>query len=127
MNNLITLKFWFNSRPPKLLPAFQNILYAIVVVFIISTFVFAKLKKKKSIYQKIYSKLFDFSVSNSVISLFILFFNLETIPFFSARAWFILWIIEIVIWLLFIFKDFKKIPKKRDEMKKKEEFKKYIP
>ncbi|MCF7794859.1 hypothetical protein K9M50_00655 [Patescibacteria group bacterium] len=127
MNNLLTLKFWITSRPPKLLPLFQSILYAITAIFIIATFVFARLKKKKSIYQKIYAKLFDFSVTNSIISLFILFFNLETIPFFSARLWFILWLIEIIMWLVFIFKEFKRIPKKREEYKKHEEFKKYIP
>jgi Ca2+/Na+ antiporter len=127
MNNLLTFKFWIASRPPQLLPLYQNILYAVTAVFIIASFTFAHLKKKKSIYQKIYSKLFDFSVSNSIIALFILFFNLETIPFFSARLWFIIWFIEIVVWLVFIFKDFKKIPKRREEYKKEEEFKKYIP
>ena len=127
MNNLLTFKFWIASRPPKLLPLYQNILYAITAIFIIASFMFARLKKKKSVYQKIYAKLFDFSVANSIISLFILFFNLETIPFFSTRLWFILWLIEIVVWLVFIFKEFKKIPKKRDEYKKNEEYKKYIP
>jgi uncharacterized protein YacL len=127
MNNLLTFKFWLTSRPPELLPLFQNILYAITAIFIIVSFVFARLKKKKGIYQKIYVKLFNFSVSNSIIALFILFFNLETIPFFSARFWFILWFIEIIIWLIFIFKEFKKIPQKREEYKKDEEFKKYIP
>ncbi|MFP4514928.1 MAG: hypothetical protein ACLFNO_02910 [Parcubacteria group bacterium] len=127
MNNLLTFKFWLASRPPKLLPVFQNLLYGITAVFIIASFVFAHLKKKKGIYQKIYGRLFDFSVSNSIIALFILFFNLESIPFFSARLWFIVWIIEIIVWLVFIYKEFKKIPKKRQEYKKEEEFKKYIP
>jgi uncharacterized protein YacL len=127
MNNLLTFKFWLASRPPKLLPQYQNILYAVTAIFIISSFVFARLKNKKGVYQKIYAKLFDFSVANSIISLFILFFNLETIAFFSARFWFIIWLVEIIIWLIFIFKDFKKIPKRRAEFKKQEEFKKYIP
>lgn len=127
MNNLLTLKFWITSRPPKLLPLYQNILYAITAIFIIASFLFAQLKKKKGIYKKIYVKLFNFSITNSIIALFILFFNLETIPFFSARFWFILWLIEIIVWLVFIYKEFKKIPKKREEYKKEEEFKKYIP
>ena len=127
MNNLLTFKFWITSRPPKLLTPYQNILYAVTATFIISSFIFARLKNKKGVYQKIYAKLFNFSVSNSIISLFILFFNLESIAFFSARIWFLIWLIEIIIWLVFIFKDFKKIPKRRAEFKKQEEFKKYIP
>lgn len=127
MNNLLTFKFWITSYPPKLLPLYLNILYAITGIFIVSAFVCVHLKKKKSVYQKIYTRLFDFSVANSIIALFILFFNIETIPFFSARLWFILWLIEIVTWLIFIFKEFKGIPKRREEYKKNEEYKKYTP
>ena len=127
MNNLFTLKFWLTSRPPKLLPIFQNMLFVVTGLFIVLSFVFNHLKKKKGIYKKMYAKLFDFSVTNSIISLFILFFNLENITFFAARFWFIVWFIEIIVWLIFIFKDFKKIPKEKERFKEEEEFKKYIP
>lgn len=127
MKNILTWSFWFNGNPPALLPLFFNLLIAVVVLFLISTIIFYFLKNKKNVYQKIKKNLFDFSFGNFLIGLLVLFFNYERITFFSARFWLIIWFLIIVVWLFFSLIKIKEIPKRQEERKKQEEFKKYIP
>jgi hypothetical protein len=67
------------------------------------------------------------NLTNLIIGIFFLFFTFELIPLLSARFWFLLWGIGILIWLSFIGRAVTKIPKLREEMAKEEVYKKYIP
>ena len=127
--NLLSLHFWFNLRPGSLTPFFAQSLNVFLFILLVATFVFKFLEKKnkKSLYLFLYINLFYFSISNLVIGGLIKFFNYELVPFFSSRFWFLLWALEIIIWLVFIIKSFKKIPEKRKKQEKEQEFKKYIP
>ena len=127
MQNLFTGNFWFDKQPPALLPLFENLLTGLVVIFVIAVFVFARLKKKKNPYQKTWQELFNFSLTNAFIGLILMFFNYETIAFFSARFWFLIWALIIIVWLVFIVKQIKKIPERRKAIEKEKELKKYIP
>ena len=62
-----------------------------------------------------------------IIGLFLTFFNYEMVPFLSARFWFLLWGIGILVWLFFIYKMIIKIPQKKALLEKEREFKKYVP
>ena len=82
---------------------------------------------QKSIYNRILRKLSNFCLGNVVIGLIILFFSYEMVPLLSSRFWFLIWGIEMAVWLFFIFRITREIPKKKEEMEKDKEFKKYIP
>ncbi len=126
--NLLSFKFWFTMRPPMLLPIYLKALIFFIVVLGISIFVFSFLtKRKKSIYNRILRKLSNFCLGNVVIGLIILFFSYEMVPLLSSRFWFLIWGIEMAVWLFFIFRITREIPKKKEEMEKDKEFKKYIP
>ena len=128
MGNLLSLKFWFDLRPGSLLPGSQRIFIGVLFVLVICFLVFWFLQnKKKGLYTPFFSKLYSFSAVNAFIGLIIWFLNYELIPFLSARFWFLLWGISMIIWLIFIFKDLKKIPARKKELKEEKEFKKYIP
>ena len=64
---------------------------------------------------------------NFFVGLILLFFSHELIPFLSARFWFLLWGLGIAVWLVFIFKALVAIPKKKKQIEKEREYKKYIP
>jgi hypothetical protein len=128
MGNLFTLKFWLSLRPPQILPIYQKVFVGIILlllVFSIVSYFFGF--KKKGLYASFWRSFYSFSLSNFFIGLFIFFFNYELIPFLSARFWFLLWAIIMLIWLFFIFKSLAKIPEKKKKIAEENEYKRYIP
>jgi purine-cytosine permease-like protein len=127
MKALLSLKFWFNLRPGIL--AAQNYILAVFVFFLILTIVFAILKKKqaKTAYRQLWESLYSFGLYNSVICLALLFFTYELVPFLSARFWFLVWGIGILVWIYFLVKKFQQVKIRREQLAKEKEFKKYIP
>jgi amino acid transporter len=107
---------------------YKNILIGTIITFFILAIVCFFLKKdKKGLYLKLWNKLFNFFTTNVFIGIVLFFFNKELIPFFSARFWYVLWAIGMVVWIGFIIKYLKSLPEKRKQMKETKEYKKYIP
>lgn len=129
MKNLSSLKFWFDLRPDALSLLSQKIFLVLIVVLIFSVIVFGYIKslKKKNLYTKIFDKLYYFSLVNGVIGLLLMFFNYEMVPFLTARFWYLLWFIILVVWLFFIIKSVIKIPQKQQQIEKEKKFNQYIP
>lgn len=129
MENLLTLKYWFSLRPGLLVNWVQQALIVFVLLLIVLTFIIALIKSrnKKNIYSQFWQGSYYFCLSNAIIGLCLLFFNYEMAPFLSARFWFALWLAVMVVWLFFIFKIIITIPKRKTELAKQKEFKKYIP
>lgn len=127
MNNLLTWQFWFNLKPEPLVPFAQKSLIALIIVLLILTIALAILKKKGGIYRGFLKRLYNFSLSNTLLSLIVFFFNYEMIPFFSARFWLGLWILMMLIWLIFITKNLGKISIQKKELEHEQELKKYLP
>jgi len=129
MSHLLSLKFWFNLRPGILLPIYLHSLVALVVILVILTIVFGfvKSRNKKNLYNSFWSILYYFCLTNAIIGLFLLFFTYEVIPFLSARFWFLLWGVEMLVWLFFLGKRLKAIPERKKQLEEEREFRKYIP
>jgi hypothetical protein len=129
MKNLLSINFWFNFNPGSLTPLFQKLLIALAALFLVSAVVFWLLKKNKKfkLYYLICKKFFTLSWVNFLVALLLIFFTDQLIPFFSARFWFILWLIGVATWKVFILLEFFKIPEKRKQLEKEMEYKKYIP
>ncbi len=98
----------------------------ILFISIIVAFSIAK-KRKNNIYFRLWRKLNAFAISNLVLAIFILFFEYEESVFLSARIIPLLWLGTMLVWLFFIFKEYKKIPGLKKEYEKKMEYNKYIP
>ena len=129
MGNLLTLHYWFNLRPGALSPNLQMAYIMFIGLSLLLTVVFWYIRKqnKKSLYNRVWKRLYSLNLTNLIIGIFFLFFTFELIPLLSARFWFLLWGVAILVWLFFIGKAFYKIPKLREEMAKEEVYKKYIP
>ena len=125
--NLLSLSFWFNLRPGSMAQLYSYLLMGLIVLLFVIAIIFFVTKRKKSLYKKTLSNLYDFSVSNAFIGLLLLFFNYEIVPFFSARFWFLLWLIVSVLWLYYILKELKKIPARKKQLEATDEIKKYLP
>ncbi|MEA3463742.1 MAG: hypothetical protein U9R14_01560 [Patescibacteria group bacterium] len=129
MNNLLSLNLWFNPRPGQLMPQYQQYFVILTVILVITTIVigFIQARNKKNLYSGFWSGLYYFCLTNAIISLFLLFFTYEAIPFLSARFWFLLWGAEILIWLFFLAKKLIEVPKRKKQLAEERQYKKYIP
>lgn len=128
MSNFFTMKYWFASRPGDLDPKGMFILAGIVFILVIFTFIsFLVKNRKRGLYYNIWSRVNSFCFSNMVIGLFLLFFVYQLIPFLSSRILLLIWLVEMIIWSVFIIRFALKIPEIIEKQNKENEYKKYIP
>lgn len=127
MKNLLTFSYWFNLRPESLNPIANKIFIAFILLLVVTSGLFLWLKNKKGFYRFLFKKLYNFSISNAIIGLLLLFFNYENAIFFSARFWLLTWLIIMIIWLVFIAKELKKIPIQKRQAQENKNYQKYIP
>lgn len=116
-------------RPGSLDPRWQLYFVALVALSLLISLLFWYLRKqnKKSAYNRIWKRLQALNVTNFFIGLAFLFFTYETIPLLSARFWFLLWGAGILVWLFFIVRSARQIPKIKEEIARENLYKKYIP
>ena len=127
MSILLNPIFWFNLRPGSMGATPRNILIGFIIVLIIAAILLFIAKRKKNAYRSLFSGLYNFSISNSFLALLLLFFNYETVPFFSAYFWYLIWIITMICWIVSISLKFKKILLKKKGQVEVDEIKKYLP
>jgi len=114
-------------KPSALIPWAQNLFMGLIILLAILAIIMATIKKRGGIYRGFLKRLYGFFLSNALIGLILLFFNYELVPFFSARFWLGFWILEMIVWLIFILKNLKSIPQKKRQSDKEKELKKYLP
>ncbi len=127
MERFIYWRYWFNLRPEPLTTPSFKLFGAFVLALIILGAIAFYLKTRSGAKNGLWLKIFNFSFTNSLLGILLLFCNYEIIPFFTARFFLALWGIGLVIWLVTLTKEFKKIPKKLEENKQQKEFEKYLP
>ncbi len=129
MGNLISIGFWFNMNPGSLAPVFLKLLYAAAALFFAGAAaakIFSKIDGNR-LHKPLWKKCYYFFLTNFIIGLFIIFFNAQSIMFFSARFWFLAWLAGDAVWLYFIVKALSDMPAKRKMLEKEMEYKKYLP
>jgi len=128
MNELLTLGYWFNSRPAPFGNFGQTLLIAAIVVFLIGSLISWRFyKRQMPVYHKVWQSLFSFCIANVIVALFWAFFDYQMIPILMSKIWYLLWLIEALIWFIMILIRIKKIPQRKQELTKQQEFNKYIP
>ncbi|MFA4942211.1 MAG: hypothetical protein WC564_01060 [Patescibacteria group bacterium] len=127
MGDLLTLHFWFNYYYIPLSDRAKMIMLILALLLVVGLVVTFFLKKKKDLYSKLRQSLFNFFLTNVIISVFLAFFVYEEVPFFSSHFWFLLMFIEIIIWLISLFKGFRKVPDIKKRIEEQKNFSKYLP
>ncbi|MFA5754651.1 MAG: hypothetical protein WC905_04910 [Patescibacteria group bacterium] len=127
MKNLLTSHYWFNLRPEALTPPVQKIFIGFLLLLVIAAIIAAVTRNRGGIYRGWLKRAYSFCASNTVIGLFLLFFNYEFVPFLSARFWLGLWALIMLIWLISLLKSLKNIPRIKKQVATEKELKKYLP
>jgi len=127
MERFLSWRYWFNLRPEPLTNFTFKIFIAFLIVLIIVG-AYAYYSKSRSGFKNgLWLKIFNFSFTNSLLGIMLLFFNYEIIPFFTARFFLGLWAIGLLIWIFLIIKKYKKVPNNLEQNKRQKEFEKYLP
>ncbi|PJA47213.1 hypothetical protein CO172_02630 [Candidatus Uhrbacteria bacterium CG_4_9_14_3_um_filter_36_7] len=129
---LLKPSYWFNLQPEMM----NNRVVQVFLTFFIFLFLLAmvvrmvarKHKVKDRYILKGFRQLSNGFFTMSVIGLFLVFFSYEAIPFFSARFWYLLWVIAMIIWLFFVWRYmFKTAAQKRLRSQEQKNQEKYLP
>lgn len=127
MSTLFTLTFWFNLRPGSMGTTPRNIFLGFIILLVtlaVCTFI---AKRKKSVYRSLFANIYNFSISNVIVALMLLFFNYEIVPFFSAYFWYLIWAVVMICWIISIVLKVKKTLLKKKDQTEVDEIKKYLP
>jgi amino acid transporter len=128
MKQFFSSAYWLDMNPEELHISGSIVFLLLVLIFSGLIFLFNLAKKRKNnIYFKIWRRINNFSITNLVIAAMLWFFEYEGPYVLSSRLWLIFWILSMMIWIYFIFKDYKKIPERRKEIEREREYQKYIP
>ncbi len=127
MLNLLTLNYWFDLSPEPFMSTANTIIILFLGLLLLGGILFIILKKKNKLYKVLFERLYNFCFINLIIGALLFFFSWEEAYFLSARFWYMLWIIIMVVWLLELKKKSGKISDLRDKRKKRQEFEKYLP
>lgn len=128
MQNLLTLSYWLDLSGGSLEKKAQIVFIGfLIVLFIAYLFLFFFKKNKKGIEKKVFGRIGSLIILNFIIGLLLLFFTYEELPLLSARFWFLVWIVEIGLYIYSINDSYKKAKKLQGNRIKEDEYKKYLP
>ena len=130
LEKLINLNYLFERYPIDgfSLPIKSFLIIIFIISIIIAIISGKKLKNNPGIMKKVYNKLQNWGWTTGLIGFLLFFFREVNTIYLGSRIWMIILLISSFIWLLTIFKYYKKeVPKRKIEKKEKEEFNKYLP
>jgi len=127
MLNLLSFNYWFDLSPEPFMFLANIVIVAFLGLLLIGGILFLILQKKNKLYKVLFGKINNFCFINLIIGVLLFFFSWQEAYFLSARFWYLLWLIIMVVWLLEIRKKNGKISDLRDKRKKRQEFEKYLP
>jgi len=103
------------------------ILFIIAWFILIFTFKHFKKIKYKDFPRSFWASLTGYSTNNLIFGFLLLFFTYEKVTLLSARFWFLIWLGYIIWYPKYRYKKISTDAKKRNNAKKNEELKKYLP
>lgn len=126
MGRFFTWTYWFNLRPQPI--GFRTEVYFLIFcVLLVALYVFLKIKRKKGLDSRLYRSLADFSLTNAIIALLLVFANWQLIPVVIMKMWLAVWLGEMGFWAYLMLSRVKKTKSRREELEQQKILKKYIP
>jgi len=129
---LLTLDYWFDTRPGGLEPFFQEFFFYFFIALVAAALVvgiLAKRKKKSDPWvARGLQRLSSWCLTMGVAGLVIFFFTYEKLPYLSMRFWYMVWVIVAVVWLIQIIIFFTKTVKnEKKKISEQKNIEKYLP
>ena len=130
-SKLLNWQYLSNPYPPTELAhkiTFLIIAGSSILVTILMWLIFSRIEKKFQIYENIKFRLFYFFLFFGIISVILIFFRIEGVPFFSSRLFVLIFLFGFLIWLILIlFYLWQKFPKELAKYQDKIRKERYLP
>lgn len=131
LTKLIDLSYLFEKRPnPESAMLFGLAIIAglMIIGSGITWIAYVRKERTLSLYRSIRERLVRWLFTGGFVTLILIFFRFEGIPYFGSRAWLFLWGVVLAIWsvtiLIYILKKF---PKERSLYQEQVERSRYLP
>ena len=127
MKKFLHFTYWFNYYALPFGRTSWLIFAGLIICLFIAALIFNRLKQRSHLLTGMWTKLFDWSITNGLIGLFLFFFNYEQAHFFADRFWLLAWLLVMFVWLIMILSHLKRLPKIKKEIAAQELYRKYLP
>ena len=130
IEKLIDLNYLFDRYPDN---GFSLQIKIFLILYFVISIIIAikagkKLNDKPGIMKKTYNSLENWGWTTGILGLSLFFFREVNAMYLGSRIWMLILLLSTFLWLLIIFRYYKKeIPKKEKLKKEREEFSKYLP
>lgn len=129
--NLFSISYIFNPLPGSFIGnwgKYLMIFFAVLVVAGAVAYVVSTRRQNSPLVRKVFSKISNLLLVMGIIGVLLVFFREQRVYGLSMPIFFFLWIVGAVVWLVFLLRFlFKKLPQKRNEIKRRKAKEKYLP
>lgn len=129
--SLLSPRYWLDLTPTPLTGLTEKILLCFfLVVFVVGLFFRLTEQRKRfdRFKSRAWQRLGRVGLTMSVFGLLILFFGFEQVRLLGARFWYPLWLIGVLVWLFFIWRDYYQVaPRERRLEEQRRQREKYLP
>ncbi|HBR80811.1 MAG: hypothetical protein UX09_C0031G0005 [Candidatus Uhrbacteria bacterium GW2011_GWE2_45_35] len=124
-------KYWLSLTPAPLSSLSEKLLLAFFTMVFVVGIVLRFVERRKNI-SRFKARAFylasQLGLTMGAVGLLIFFFSFENVRLFGARFWYLFWVIGVVVWLVYILRDYYKVsPKKLQNEEKRRQREKYLP
>ena len=130
-SNFWSLHYWLNLNPGNLEQTGQqslSIFFGLVVLAGIVGYMFASKSAADKLLARVYRKIGRLGITMGIIGFFMIFLFYQEIYIFSARFWFLIWLVVVAVWVRSIVHLAKvKIPREKRTLAEQQAFERYLP
>ena len=130
LEKLLDLTYLFERYPSDgfSLPVKIALLVIFILAIILAIYAHRKIKPSYGASKKLWRKLEAWGWTTGLMGLVFVYLREVQALYLSSRFWLLLFLLIIIIWLLFIFRYWKKgVPNKEEAAKQEKEFDKWLP
>ncbi len=127
---LLTLHFWFDLTPPPFLPGLRMgfmIFFGLFAVATIGVLIVRSFARTDEVLGEHLDRWVPWLLLLTLWGWGIVFVTEERVAFFSARFWFLIWLVVAVWWGYYLVRDANMIRSRRAKIAAREQFRKYLP
>lgn len=131
-SKLTSLSFWFDLAPGSYSQfVMSTLLVLFALTFVVGIAGKVSSEKRRAVDKlaaRVYRKIGNLGIAMGIVGFALLFFYYEGIYIFSARFWFVVWLLATLYWIRrIVYLARVKIPREKKTMEEQSDYEKYLP
>jgi len=129
--SLLSISFWFNLSPDPLLPrsfSFLELVFFAMIFLGVAAKIVSVVKKSDYLFAVGAKKIAPPFFVMGFLGLLLLLLDFERISFFSARFWYVVWVLGALVWMIFIIKSLARdLPARKRSIEEQKRLARWFP